>query len=311
MNRLWKEALIARDLDETMNARKTRCRRRLLEELNFAATNWLPRRTASRFMGWFSRIRHPLVRDLSIAGWRALSDLDLDDARKTRFESLHDCFVRELRHGARPIDLATDVLVSPCDAVIGACGALDGITALQAKGQRYPLADLLCDAALAEHYRDGCFATLRLKASMYHRFHAPHDCTVEHVLCVPGDAWNVNPPAVARVGRLYCRNERAVIRARLAENQRLVTLIPVAAVLVRSIRLHCLEDAPAPGHTDTREFACSADYRKGEEIGWFEHGSTLIVLAPAGYRLCPGIATGTTIRMGQRIMTTLELGAQP
>lgn len=286
-----------------MNAPATGWRTRLVAELNFAATNWLPRRSASRLMGWFSRIRHPLVRDLSIAAWRAFSDLDLGEARKARFESLHDCFIRQLRPGARPINPDPDLLISPCDAVVGACGTLDGVTALQAKGQRYSLPELLCDAALAEHYRDGCFATLRLKASMYHRFHAPHDCTIEQVRYVPGDAWNVNPPAVARVGRLYCRNERAVIRARLAANADLMTLVPVAAILVRSIRLRCLEDAPVPGHPETYGFACAASYGKGDEIGWFEQGSTLIMLVPTGYRLCAGIETGATIRMGQPIMT--------
>ena len=286
-----------------MNIRGNQWWARLGAELNFAATNWLPRRSASRLMGWFSRIDHPLVRDLSIAAWRTLSDLDLGEARKARFESLHDCFIRELQPGTRPIDPDPRALVSPCDAVVGACGALDGVTAIQAKGQRYPLPELLSDTELAEYYRDGCFATLRLKASMYHRFHAPHDCTIEQVRYLPGDAWNVNPPAVARVGRLYCRNERAVVRARLAANADLVTLVPVGAILVRSIRLRCVEDAPAPGHADPYGFVCAADYCKGDEIGWFEHGSTLIVLVPAGYQLCPGIETGVTVRMGQRIMT--------
>ena len=92
------------------------------EDLNFLLTNRIPRRLATQFMGWFSRIEQPLVRDLSIAAWRLFSDLDLREAKKTRFESLHDCFIRELKDGARPIERSNDILVSPCDAIVGACG---------------------------------------------------------------------------------------------------------------------------------------------------------------------------------------------
>ncbi|HET6376510.1 MAG TPA: phosphatidylserine decarboxylase, partial [Methylocella sp.] len=85
------------------------------EDINFALTNRIPRRLATRFMGWFSKIELPLVRDASLAVWRLFSDLDLSEAKKTRFKSMHDCFIRELKEGARPIDPDPFVLVSPCD----------------------------------------------------------------------------------------------------------------------------------------------------------------------------------------------------
>ena len=75
------------------------------EDLNFLLTNRIPRRLATRFMGWFSRIEQPLVRDLSIGVWRFFSGLDLREAKKTQFRSMHDCFIRELKDGARPIDV--------------------------------------------------------------------------------------------------------------------------------------------------------------------------------------------------------------
>ena len=74
------------------------------EDLNFLLTNRIPRRLVTRFMGWFSQIEQPLVRDLSIGIWRFFSDLDLSEAKKTQFRSLHDCFIRELKDGARPVD---------------------------------------------------------------------------------------------------------------------------------------------------------------------------------------------------------------
>src|SRR5262245_58852190 len=101
------------------------------EDLNFALTNRIPRRLATRFMGWFSRIEQPLVRDLSIGIWRLFSDLDLSEAKKTRFKSMHDCFTRELKDGARPIYPDPGVLTSPCDAIVGACGAIAGTDLLQ------------------------------------------------------------------------------------------------------------------------------------------------------------------------------------
>src|SRR5262245_34166038 len=93
------------------------------EDVNFLLTNRIPRRLATQFMGWFGQIEQTLVHDLSIGIWRLFSDLDLSDAKKTEFKSLHDCFVRELKDGARPIDTNPSCLVSPCDAIVGACGA--------------------------------------------------------------------------------------------------------------------------------------------------------------------------------------------
>src|SRR3954452_12363698 len=89
------------------------------EQLNFLLTNRIPRRLITRFMGWFSRIEQPLVRDVSIAVWRFFADLDLSEAKTTRFRSMHDCFTRQLKDGARPIDPDPAVLVSPCDAIVG------------------------------------------------------------------------------------------------------------------------------------------------------------------------------------------------
>jgi phosphatidylserine decarboxylase len=272
------------------------------EDINFLLTNRIPRRLATQFIGWFSQIEQPLIRDLSIATWRLFSDLDLSEAKKTEFRSLHDCFIRELKDGARPIDGAADVLVSPCDAIVGACGTIEGTELFQAKGFPYTLQDLLCDPALAEAHRNGRYVTLRLKSSMYHRFHAPHDCRIDQVTYVSGDTWNVNPIALKRVERLFCKNERALLRATLTTGGQTVTLVAVAAILVASIRLHCLENVLNRNYRGRRVIACGGDVRKGDELGWFQHGSTIIVFAPDRFRLCDNIREGATIRVGQALM---------
>jgi phosphatidylserine decarboxylase len=272
------------------------------EDLNFLLTNRIPRRLATQFIGWFSQIEQPLVRDLSIGLWRFFSDLDLSEAKKSRFRSMHDCFIRELKEGARPIDHDPKILVSPCDAIVGACGTIAGTGLYQIKGFPYTLAELFCDRALAEAHRDGRYVTLRLTSSMYHRFHAPHDCRVDQVTYISGDTWNVNPIALRRVERLFCKNERALLRTRLTATGHIVTLVPVAAVLVASIRLHFIDAVLGLKHRGPDVVACDAAFRKGEEIGWFQHGSTIIVLAPDGFSLHEDVRENTTIRVGQPLM---------
>ena len=272
------------------------------EDLNFLVTNLIARRLLTEFMGWFSKIENPLVRDLSIGVWRQFADLDLSEAASQNFCSLHDCFVRELKEGARPLDMRPEILVSPCDAVVGACGPIKGDEILQIKGSPYTLGELLHDPELVEAHRDGCYATLRLLSSMYHHFHAPHDLHVERATYISGDVWNVNPPALRRVPKLFCKNERAVIYGKLARTGQRITLAPVAAVLVASMRFEFLDAALDLKHSGENVFPCAANLKKGQKMGWFEHGSTIILFAPKGVSLHESVIEGARIRMGEPLM---------
>lgn len=268
------------------------------EDLNFLLTNRLPRRLATDFIGWFSKIENPIVAKSSIALWKLFSDVDLADAAETRFPSMHACFVRTLKPGARPVAKDADVIASPSDAIVGAYGPIDGDVVQQIKGAPYSLSDLLGSADASQAYDQGSYVTLRLTAGMYHHFHAPHDLTVDQVTYISGDCWNVNPIALKRVERLFCKNERAAIRARLDDGTP-VTLVAVAAVLVASIRLSFLDTAQSLRVGGPRTIPVEAYIRKGEEMGYFEHGSTIVMLLPKGFRLADGIETGTPIRAGQ------------
>jgi len=279
------------------------------EDVNFLVTNRIPRRLATRFMGWFSRIEQPLVRDASLAVWRAFADLRLHEAGQDRFRSLHECFIRSLKPGVRPIHADTDVVVSPCDAIVGACGRVEGTRVWQAKGFPYTLSDLLGDVPAAAIYRDGCYATLRITSSMYHRFHAPHDCRIDKITYFSGDTWNVNAIALERVERLFCRNERAAIEMRLASEGHPVTLVAVAAVLVASIRLRFLAGRLDLRYRGPNVIPCAAELAKGEELGWFEHGSTIIVFAPRGFTLHEAVHEGARLQMGEPLLR-LPDGAQ-
>jgi len=272
------------------------------EDLNFLLTNRLPRRWLTIFVGWLSRLEQPLLCRAFIGIWRLFAPLDLSEARCTRFRSLQEFFTRELKDGARLVEPDPAVLVSPCDGVVGEMGPVVAGSVLQAKGFPYTLMDLLGDAALVRTYLEGTFVTLRLRSDMYHRFHAPYDCRVEQVTYVSGDTWNVNPITLQRIERLFCKNERAIIRCRLPSGP-LITLVPVAAILVASIRLHFVDVLLHLRYRGPNTLPCDASLRKGEEMGWFQHGSTMIAFAPPGVQLCAGLRHGDVIRMGEPLLS--------
>lgn len=277
------------------------------ERLNFLLTNRIPRRWATLLMGRFSRIRQPLVKRVSIGIWQFFAgDLRLEEARKTEFESMHDCFIRALRPGARPVDTDGTALVSPCDGIVGAMGRIDETQVFQAKGYPYDLAELLGDETLARRFRNGSFLTLRITASMYHRFHAPEACQLREVRYISGDTWNVNPVALKRVEKLFCRNERAVLELQLPPTEpggesTTILLVPVAAILVASIRLHALGYPLNLRYRGTNRIPCDAHYERGEEMGYFEQGSTIIMITGPELALNPELEQGRTLRMGARV----------
>jgi phosphatidylserine decarboxylase len=273
------------------------------EDLNFLLTNRIPRLWATRLLGRVARIEHPLAVHASLRIWKLFApELDLSEARTTHFRSLRECFIRELAPGARPIHGDPSVLVSPCDAIVGACGRIGDETLFQAKGLTYGLKDLVGDGSLAARHRNGWFVTLRLRATMYHRFHAPAACHVSEVMHIAGDTWNVNPIALERVERLFCRNERAVLPLELDELDTELTLVPVAAIGVATLRLHCLGGTLGLGYAGPTRIPCDARYEKGEELGWFEQGSTIIVLASGDLALADGVEEGRPIRVGEPLL---------
>ncbi len=277
----------------------------LQEDLNFLLTNRIPRITLTRVMGWWSQLRNPLVVKASIAVWRWFTDLDLSESKQQKFASLHECFTRELRPGLRPIDSRPEVLSSPCDCIVGACGEIRDGMVFQAKGFPYTLDSLLSSPDLVHRWsrvlEGGTFATLRLTSSMYHRFHAPCDAHLSHVTYISGDTWNVNPIALSRVKELFCKNERAVLQMQTTEGVPFL-IVSVAAVLVASMRFHAVDVLLNLRYQGSNDIACDASYAKGQEMGWFEHGSTILLFVPQGYALADGIENGKQIRMGEALL---------
>jgi len=294
------------------------------ETLNFLLTNRIPRRLVTQWMGWFSQIESRWLTRLSLSVWRLFADdLNLAEARKQQFRSIHECFTRELKEGARRVDPRPEIVTSPCDAVVGAFGDIAGDQLFQVKGFPYSLEDLLGGRVSTARYRNGRFVTLRLKSSMYHRFHAPCAATLGAVHYIAGDTWNVNPIALKRVEKLFCKNERAVLELQLpardegdedgfdshddSASEPFLTLVPVAAILVASMKFHCLPDTLDMHYDGPARLPCSATFAKGDEIGYFQHGSTIVLLASRHFAFVEELQEGRIIRMGEPLMTNVTV----
>jgi phosphatidylserine decarboxylase len=273
------------------------------EQINFLLTNRIPRRLLTQLAGRFSRIESRRLTRLSVAVWRVFAEeLDLDEAEPCEFDSLRSVFTRRLKAGARPVDARPEIVASPCDAIVGECGDVEGSTVFQAKGFPYELRDLMPDPAHHRRFRGGRYVTLRLKSSMYHRFHAPVDCRVDRIDYISGDTWNVNPIALRRIEKLFCRNERAVLPLSATATGGSLCLVPVAAILVASMKFAGIDGDLDLGYRGPNRIPWRRSFAKGEEMGYFQHGSTIILFATRNYALCAGIGSGTSIRMGQALL---------
>ena len=273
------------------------------EDINFLLTNRIPRRLLTRFMGWFSRIEQPLVRDLSIGAvallLRSGSERGEEDAVSQHARLLHPgaqgrrpAGRSRSGHPGQPLrrDRRRMRRRSPATELF----QVKGISLHAAGSAGRP-------AARREAYRNGCYVTLRLTSSMYHRFHAPHDCRVEQVTYISGDTWNVNPIA------LQARRE-AVLQERARG--------PCARAHRRRPRRDAGAGRGHPGGQHPAAFPrCAAAlsrtagrmsspatprFEKGQEMGWFEHGSTIIVLAPNGFSLCDNVRKGASSAWASR-----------
>ena len=276
------------------------------EDLNFLLTNRIPRLTLTHLMGWFSKIEHPWVSGAGIYVWKLFADLDLSEAKEQTFKSLHACFIRDLKPGARTVDPRSDVITSPCDGIIGEFGNIQDGQLFQAKGFPYTLTDLLGDEPNTHLWREGTYMTIRITSSMYHRFHAPYSGEVKRLKYFSGDTWNVNPIALKRVEKLFCKNERALleyeIHSEASKTQHTIAIIPVAAVLVASIKLHGIDPILSTRYKGPTQLECKLPFTKGQEMGWFQHGSTILMFAPKGFTFEDHLYVGQHIKMGQALI---------
>jgi phosphatidylserine decarboxylase len=272
----------------------------LTDRMNFVLTNMPPRRTLSRWMGHLSRIENRSWTRIALWVWDRFDPLELDDSPPKQYKSIHECFIRPLKPGARLIDTDSSTWTSPCDGIVGAFGRIRDGQLYQIKGQNYRIDELIGSEHDDSPWKHGHFVTIRIKSCMYHRFHAPASGELLRVKYFTGDAYNVNPPALRWVERLYCKNERACLTFRV-NGQDHIALIPVAAILVAGIRLNAWRGDDWMIDQRVTSSEPPTPYVKGQEMGWFEHGSTIVILTPAHWAPLESLKEGGRIRMGQAL----------
>ena len=250
----------------------------------------LPRQLFSRLMGWLADARPPrwllnAVLDRYIRAYRV--ELDQAVVPAEGFRSFNQFFTRALRPGLRPLDDDPRSVLCPADGRLEDLGPIDGDTRFLLKGSTYDVAELLDDATAAEAYRGGSYAVVYLSPRDYHRVHSPVAGTVRAVRHIPGTLYPVNSFGLRFVPQLFARNERAAVHIDSPSGR--FAVVFVGALIVGRIRL----TIPAPrrpsigGTAKSREFTAGDEPKlgRGDELGAFELGSTIVLLLPPGVEL--------------------------
>ena len=267
----------------------------------------LPQHLLTALIWRIARIRHVATKNFLITRFVGLYDVDIDEVKLSvpdDFATFNDFFVRELLSSARPVDESDNSIVAPVDGTVSMAAAIRDDSIIQAKGLDYSLSDLLAtDLEQAAAYVDGTFATIYLAPYNYHRVHAPWDGELKDARYVPGDLFSVSAATVAHVDGLFRRNERLVMHFETDRGP--AALIFVGALNVGSIstpwtgelrpRKHGVVDVPdLSGYSTT--------VKKGDLLGWFNMGSTVILLLPKGVVAWDDdLQPGEILRMGEAI----------
>lgn len=267
------------------------------------ALQWLlPTRLLSVLVHRLAEIRVPWFKALLIRAFRARFTIDLGEAAEpdaAAYPHFNAFFTRALRAGVRPQPEDPALITSPVDGAVSECGAIVDGQLLQAKGHRYSVQELL--GLPAASFADGRFCTIYLAPHNYHRVHAPMRLQLRGWQHIPGRLFSVNPTTVAGRPRLFARNER--VTALFDSDRGPLAMVFVGALLVGSIETVWAGRITPPHHRRPGQWqVASADYARGDEIGRFNMGSTVIlVAAPGVLEWNPELTAGQPLRLGQPI----------
>ncbi len=274
----------------------------------------LPKLAITRFAGLIAQARAGRLTTLLIDRFVRRYGVDMGEAaepRTDRYPSFNEFFTRALKPGARPI--ATAALVCPVDGAISQFGRIEADQIYQAKGHRYSTTALVGgDRALASEFENGHFATLYLSPRDYHRIHMPCDGRLLQMIHVPGDLFSVNPVTARGVPGLFARNERVVCVFDGARGRFVMVLVGATIVGSMATVWHGTVNPPRPGQVREWRYddASSAPVHlaKGDEMGRFLLGSTVVMLLPAGtLQFDASWAPAGPIRLGQTMADYLDL----
>ena len=267
----------------------------------------LPQHTLSRLIHALARVRWRGLKNALISAFVRGFRPDMSDARQPdplAYESFNAFFTRELAAGARPPPQDRQAVASPVDGTISQIGYLEDQAILQAKGRTFSLGALLGGGNTAEiaQFAGGAFATLYLAPYNYHRIHMPRPGRLRMTRHVPGRLFSVNAVTAAGVAGLFARNERVVCI--WDDGQQPFSMVLVGALFVGSISTVWHGEITPPTRRRVRELApvpgADAPLERGALMGWFNMGSTVILLFPKGrVQWQAGLAAGMTVRVGQ------------
>jgi phosphatidylserine decarboxylase len=268
----------------------------------------LPKQLLSRFIYRLMRSETPFIKRLIITHFLRGYQVNMAEAIQSdalAYRSFNDFFTRALRPGVRPVALEEDAIASPVDGTLSQRGPLNGESLLQAKGCHYSLTELLAgDAEAIDAYRGGTFSCIYLAPYNYHRIHMPVAGRLRNTVHVPGDLFSVNAATVRAVPRVFARNERVICDFDTAFGR--MALILVGALFVGSMQtVHCGEINPPPRRRKSPTAIATGagrEFAKGEELGRFNMGSTVILLFQHDRARWEGaLAPEVRVLLGQRI----------
>ena len=267
----------------------------------------LPKQLLTRFVFRVARIRQVPIKNFLIRRFVQLFKVNTSELVHPvpdGYPTFNHFFVRELSAEARTVDRDANTITSPVDGTVSACGCIEGDQIFQAKGLRYSLTDLIAtDTDEAAAYVDGAFATLYLAPYNYHRVHAPLAGTVKSVHYVPGTLFSVNDATVRYLPSLFARNERVVCHIETGSGPMIIVF--VGAMNVGTINTKWTGDIRPRRHGVVEDIALDdqdLDFDKGDPLGWFNMGSTIILILPPGSSNdFDVIEAGQSIRMGEAI----------
>lgn len=272
------------------------------DRLQLALIQLIPKNTLSRLVGYFasSGMSRSLI---PIYAKHFLINLDEAEKGLSEYPNLLEFFIRRLRPELRPIAGEADTVVSPVDGRVAAAGRIEKGSLFQAKGSYYTVQELLGgDTARAERYEGGSFLTIYLSPRDYHRIHMPLAGRVKGYTYVPGTLFPVNPFGVRTVKGLFAKNERLITYLDTQAGE--VALVKVGATIVGSVRVvyDPVSTNVAGGRLEHRDLPDGPALAKGEELGRFEFGSTVILLFEQGrIELNPDLQPEKFLLMGQAL----------
>ncbi len=269
----------------------------------------LPQHSLSRITGWLAATEIDWIKNPLMRLFANHFKVDMSEAAEPELEaypSFNAFFTRALGEGARPVDAAESSIVCPADGAISQLGAIEDGRLFQAKGRMFTAEELLGDAEHAAAFRQGQFATIYLSPRDYHRVHMPIAGELSAQTYIPGQLFSVNQITAEGVERLFARNERLVCYFDTSVGP--VAMVLVGAMIVAGIEtVWSGQVAPPPKEPKTIDFKhAPAGVRldKGEEMGRFKLGSTVILLFPENsIEWDERYAANTPTRLGEVLAT--------